>query len=209
MTNRRSWESAGTHADSGYMHEESMENLMVDAYDLILGASTIEDQTKYINAIFNNISYAEALNKDLFRGYVRSEYSLGASNYLTRSCDGKSGERWEVFADSLRRIIAHDEFTDTMSAILAWYLVSSGSHTMIPDTVGIEVCEDFAAHLQYFASQYLGNANSDDWNYASARLPKWHIYEYLGCSATKVANHDWILRKIIIEALEVDDEILQ
>lgn len=204
MSTPKNWiKSKPTAADLGFMHEDSINHIMLDAYDLAESAYTLEDQTKYVNAIFNGADYSETLNLELFRPITRSEYSLGLTNFLTQSADTNlqaTPELVEAFYDFLYQIIAHDWYNETMSAILAYYIVDSGLHVIIPDTFDSDVDQDLYDDIKYFQSQLVGTDNSDSWTGGiTKRLPKWLIYEYLGCSQNKVRNWEGYLADVCKE----------
>lgn len=203
MAGERSWDRSLTLADQGYMHEESMDHMIADIYNRVDETNVIEDQTKYMFAIFNNPSYAESLNREFFRPIVRSEVSLGTTNFMTQAKDINSAlsERsWAVLSDFLIRIIAHDNCYDAVIAVLAWHLVSSGVSNILPETLAVDIDEDLAKYVAYFESVASGSENTDQWTGRVTRLVlKWHISDMLGCSNSKVDNAEWYLKDICAE----------
>lgn len=217
MADAKSWTRNPTSSDSGFMHDESMDHMIPDIYNRVRETNVLEDQTKYMFSIFNNISYAESLNRDFFRPIVRSEVSLGTTNFMTQSESLNrriTGKSWSIMSDFLIRIIAHDNCSDTVIACLAWHLVSSGVSPTLPESLSVDVDQDLAEYISYFENVSKGSENSDKWTTNSYKLiEKWHIADMLGCSNSKVQNAEWYLRQIcsslFSDMLDADTDISQ
>ncbi len=203
MADAKTWHRTPTSADNGFMHDESMDSLVPDIYNRIAEAGTIEDQTRYLHCLFHGPDYADKLNMEFFRPIVRSERSLGTTNYLTESESHNkavTGKSWEIMSDFLARIIAHRNCYDEVIAVLAWNLVSTGVSNTLPDTLAVDVDEDLAKYILHFEERAAGSENTDKWTtHVQKYINKWEIAELMQCSNRKVSDAEWYLRQICSE----------
>lgn len=209
MATPKIWSRERTRADDGLMHAGSLDSFRSQYYKSALEADTLEDEAHWATAVFHGPEYCEANNKESFRPNIRSQVSLGTTNFMTQATDVaefQSSEAFEAFADMLVRIIASDACDREAIATLAYTVVNAGiNQYMAGYDVASAIDDQFAADIAHFEEICAGSDNSDNWTgRAKLRNPKSSVWTYLGCTKHRFYKSERTLSAICVETFGTD-----
>ncbi|AUR83113.1 hypothetical protein NVP1031O_131 [Vibrio phage 1.031.O._10N.261.46.F8] len=204
MATPKNWLRNRTRADDGLMHKGSMDAFRPEYYESALNADTLEDEAHWATAVFHGPEYCEANNKESFRPNIRSQVSIGTTNFMTQAQDiseFQNSESFSAFTDILIRIIAVDECDREVIATLAYTMVNAGLNQYLCDFDLASVVDDqLAADIQYFESISAGSENADNWTgRAKLRNPKSCVWGYLECTKHRFYKAERTLASICVD----------
>ena len=184
MATAKIWDREQTQEDRGYIHTGSIDRFRSGSYaETALETDTLERENYWTFAMFHGPSHSKALIQEHHRPNIRTNLSVGVTNYMTQSADHnktKSSRSLENFNEVIESIADHPLCDRNVMTILAYMIVQNELSDYLSEDFELDFPEIYE-DVTYFVERSKGHVNSDDWTgKVKLNLPKYEVIRYLG-----------------------------
>lgn len=211
MATPKVWTREETQEDRGFIHSGSMDRFRATYGKTALDTDTLENESYWQFSMFHGPSHATALNQEYHRPNVRTNLSIGVTNYITQSRDAnkrKAAQQADTFLEVIERICDHDDCTKNVMTILGYMIVQNEVTDYLPANFDMEFPEIMEA-VEHFEEHAKGSENSDDWTgKVKLRVPKYVVQKYLRMKKSEFYKLSATLKSICEELFGTSEGVL-
>ncbi|QPB08549.1 hypothetical protein [Vibrio phage Va2] len=213
MATPKNWNREGTKEDNGFIHSGSIDRFRASTYaQTALESDTLETESYWQFSMFHGPSHAKALNQEHHRPNIRTNLSVGVTNYMTQSRDlnkRKAAQQSTMFMEVISRICDHDLCTKNVMTILGYMIVQNEVTDYLPSEFELEFPEVMEA-VEHFEEHAKGSENTDNWTgKVKLRVPKYIVQRYLKMKKSEFYKLSATLKSICEELFGSAEGILE